>query len=80
MTDDEAIAECERWFAYLERQKAKSEKLTELAAMARQGPEQQKEAQRQLRQIDRQPTVYDGAKLSDAVRHLVKHFHEWKIY
>lgn len=70
MKTDEAIEICEQWFAYIERQKQKSVEIQKLAAMARNG--QQEEAQRRLRQIDRTPTVYDGARLEPAVRALVK--------
>lgn len=70
MKTDEAIAICEQWFAYIERQREKSVELQRLAAMARNG--QQEEAQKRLRQIDSTPTVYDGARLEPAVRALVK--------
>ena len=72
MSDDEAVEVCEKWFAHLERQRQKTKRLQELAAMARQGPEQQAQAQRELGRIDRQPVVFDGAYLEPAVRHLVK--------
>jgi hypothetical protein len=78
MTDDEAIAECERWLRHLENQKEKSARLQELARMAKEGPEQHKEAMRLLRQISRNPTVYDAGKLQPAVRHLIKRFEDWK--
>ena len=71
MTPEEAVAECNRWLAHLEGQKAKSIRMQELAAMARQGPEQQKQAQRELHQMDRQPKVYDGANLEKAVKALL---------
>ena len=71
MKTDEAIEICEGWFAYIERQKQKSIEVQKLAAMARSG--QQEEAQRRLRQLDNcSVTVYDGARLEPAVRHLVK--------
>jgi hypothetical protein len=70
MKAEVAIAICEEWFAYLERQKARSVEIQKLAAMARAG--QQEEAQRRLRQIDNTPTVYDGGRLEPAVRALVK--------
>ncbi len=72
MGDDEAISICRRWLAYLDEQKAKSQRLQELSAQARQGPSQAAKAQRELRQIDRQPRVFDGATLEPAIRHLVK--------
>lgn len=71
MKTDEALEICEGWFAYIERQNQKSIEVQKLAAMARNG--QQDEAQRRLRQLDScSVTVYDGARLEPAVRHLVK--------
>lgn len=69
MNTSEAIEICESWFAHLERQKQKSIRLQQLAALARTEPEK---ARRELAQIDRTPTVYDGARLLPAVQHLVK--------
>lgn len=69
MKTEEAIAICDQWFAYLKRQQEKSVALQRLATLARTDP---KEAQRQLREIDRAPKVYDGARLEPAVRHLVQ--------
>jgi len=66
----EAIEICEAWFAYIERQRQRSIEFQKLATMARNG--QQEEAQRRMRQIDNTPTVYDGARLEPAVRHLVR--------
>lgn len=71
MNDDEALAICGEWIRYLERQKAKAEEMSRLATLARSGPEGAAEAKRKLRQIDKQPTVYDGARLEPAVRHLM---------
>lgn len=71
MKTEEAIEICNGWFAYIERQKQKSIEVQKLAAMARNG--QQDEAQRRLRQLDTTSlTVYDGGRLEPAVRHLVK--------
>lgn len=70
MKVDDAVAICEEWFAYLDRQRAKSVEIQRLAAMARNG--QQEEAQRRLRQIDNTPTVYDGGRLEPAVKELVR--------
>lgn len=69
MQTAEAIEICESWFAYIERQQQKSVEMQKLATMARAG--QQEEAQRRMRQIDNSVTVYDGARLEPAVRHLV---------
>jgi len=66
---DEAVRICQEWFAYIERQRQKSIEMQKLAAMARSG--QQVEAQRRLRQIDSDVTVYDGGRLEPAVKHLV---------
>lgn len=71
---DEAKAECERWFAYLQRQKDKSLAVQKLAARVRAGEITPDEAQRKLRSIDGAGlTVYDGANLERAVRVLLKH-------
>lgn len=70
MKTDEAIEICEGWFAYIERQRQKSIEVQKLAAMARNG--QQEEAQRRLRHLDNSVTVYDGSRLEPAVRHLVR--------
>lgn len=71
MKTAEALEICEGWFAYIERQRLKSIEMQKLATMARNG--QQDEAQKRLRQMDATSvTVYDGARLEPAVRHLVK--------
>lgn len=73
MKADVAIAICEEWFAYLERRKQKSLEMQKLASMARKGPQEQKEAQRRMKQLDLTSlTVYDGGRLEPAVRALVK--------
>jgi hypothetical protein len=67
----EAVEICEGWFAYNDRQKARSIEMQKLASMARAG--QQEEAQRRLRQLDlKSVTVYDGSRLEPAVRFLLK--------
>lgn len=66
----EAKNVCRAWFDHNEAQRAKSVKMQQLAALARTDP---KEARRQMAQIDRQPTLYDGARLEPAVRFLLKH-------
>jgi hypothetical protein len=66
----EAIEICEGWFAYIERQKTKAAEVQRLAVLARTQPE---EAKQRLRQMDsKSVTVYDGARLEPAVRHLVE--------
>ena len=65
----EALAVCDDWFAYLERQRARSVEIQRLAALARTEPD---EAKRRLRAIDMASvTVFDGGRLEPAVRHLV---------
>lgn len=72
MKPSEAIKECERWWAYLERQKEKSLEVQKLAALARTGPVGQAEAQKRLRQLDTKSiTVYDGTNLCEATQCLV---------
>ena len=66
MKDQDAIAEFERWFAYLERQEQRAAEMQRLAKLAK---TDQAEAQRQLRRLDRTTKVYDGANLYPAVRH-----------
>lgn len=72
MNNREAIDICRGWLAHLDRQREKTLKMQRLAAKARKGPEEAREAQREMRQIDRQPRVYDGARLEPAVKHLIK--------
>ena len=74
MKEAEAVKICEEWFAYIARQEEKTRKMQQLAAHARKGPSQAKEAQRELRQLDRQPKVYDGARLQPAVKCLVEFY------
>jgi|AACY02.16.fsa_nt_gi hypothetical protein len=64
MTVDEALREAQKWLDYLEVQKAKTNKMQELARLAK---TDSKEAQHQMSQMDKQPIVYDGAKLADGV-------------
>ena len=72
MTLTEARAECERWLTYLKGQEERSIALQRLAAERRHGNCDAAEAQRRLRTIDSNVTVYDGARLADAVRVLLK--------
>lgn len=68
----EAIGICEEWFAFNDRQRAKSKRIAELAAIARTGPEGHEKAKRELRQIDASPVVFGGDRLEPAVKHLIK--------
>jgi len=71
MDTDEAVSICRGWFDYLKREEAKTKRMQELAAMARKGPDEAREARKELRKIDQQPKVYDGSRLHEAVQHLV---------
>jgi hypothetical protein len=71
---DEAKAECDRWFASIQRQKEKALALQNLARERREGKWTDEEARHKMRQIDGAGlTVYDGANLERAVRVLLKH-------
>ena len=69
----EAKTECRRWLDYLDRQKEKSVAIQKIAGTVRRGEIDSAEGKRQLRAIDDKCslTVYDGAKLADAVAFLV---------
>ena len=73
MKDQDAIAEFERWFSYVDREQRRADELQRLAALALTRPT---EAQRQLRQLDRTPKVYDGANLYPAIRHAWRRLNE----
>jgi hypothetical protein len=68
MTVDEALREAQKWLDYLEVQKKRADKLQELARLAKWNP---KEAAHQMRQMDQQPNVFDGARLADGVRVMI---------
>ena len=74
MTPIEAKAECQRWLDYLDRQKEKSLAIQKLAAERRKGECDADEGRRRLRAIDDRCslTVYDGAKLAEAVALLIR--------
>lgn len=73
MTVDEAKAECERWFAYLQRQKDRSVEIQKIASDVRTGAIAPEEGQKRVRRIDGcSVTVYDGANLEKSVRVLLK--------
>ena len=74
MSLEDAKKECERWFAYLERQKNKSLTLQRIAAQVRCGEITTEDAQKQIRAIDNNSViVFDGAQLEVAVKVLLKH-------
>lgn len=69
----QAKVECQRWLAYLERQKEKSVTIQQIAADRRNGVCDEQQAKRRLRAIDGcGVTVFDGARLSEAVKFLLK--------
>lgn len=71
MTKDEAIEECERYLAHLDRQRERSIKVQQLAKMSREGNGD--EARRQLRQLDQSSVVvFDAGKLEPAIKLLIK--------
>lgn len=71
---EEAKAECERWFAYIQKQKDKATAMGEIASAVRRGEIDQDESRRRVRALDNcSVTVFDGAKLEKAVRVLLKH-------
>lgn len=72
----EAKIECERWLAYLARQEERSVALQKLATERRAGRCKDADVPRRLAAIDNSVTVYDGAKLADAVRVLLRHVTE----
>lgn len=73
MNLSEARVECERWLAYLERQKAKAVAMQQLASDRRSGKCSEDEGRRRLAALDDRcsVTVYDGARLAEAVRLLL---------
>ena len=70
---DQARAECERWFAYLQAQKDKAVAMQRIAAARRAGEIDEAEGRRRVRSLDSGVTVFDGANLEKAVRVLLKH-------
>lgn len=70
----EAKAECQRWLDYLEAQKEKAASLGRLAAERRRGNMTLDEAKVLMRSIDDRMSVrvYDGAKLAEAVKLLIR--------
>jgi len=70
----DAKAECQRWLDYLERQKEDAVAMSRIATERRYGNIDADEAYRRVREIDRRKglTVYDGAKLAEAVKLLLK--------
>lgn len=73
MTLAEAKTECERWFAYLQRQEDKAAAMQKIASERRAGHIDENEGRRRVRQLDSGVKVYDGSNLAKAVRVLLKH-------
>lgn len=70
----DAKAECERWFAYLDSQRERAIAFQKLAARVRSGDLTTEDARREQRKLDDAGLrVYDGAKLEQAVKLLLKH-------
>ena len=72
MNSEQAIEICNEWLRYLDRQEAKTKKIQGFAALARNGPAEAEEARRELRKLDRNLSVYDGARLRPAVERLTE--------
>lgn len=70
----EAKAECQRWLDYLDRQKEKSIAIQKIAGAVRRKEIDSAEGKKQLRAIDDRCslTVYDGARLAEAVKLLIR--------
>lgn len=70
----EAQAECQRWLAYLDRQRERSIAIQKIASDRRTGQCSEDDGRKRLRAIDGGYglTVYDGAKLSEAVKVLLR--------
>lgn len=69
MTLDEALETCRAWFDHLERQKVRTAALQRAARLARDGEPER--ARKIVKNLDRQPRVFDGARLRPAVEHLI---------
>lgn len=75
MKVEDAKAECQRWLDYLDREKERSAAIQKIAGAVRRKEIDSAEGQKQLRAIDnnrRGVTVYDGAKLAEAVALLIR--------
>lgn len=70
MTKDEAIEICNRWFAHNDRQRWKAERMLEAARLAKQGD--RNGALRIRSEVDSSPVVFDGERLEEAVKCLLK--------
>jgi hypothetical protein len=73
MTKNEAIEECRYYLLHLEEQRVRARRMQELAKLARSGKVE--EAKRAVRQMDADRmnlTVFDGAKLEEAIIKLLE--------
>ena len=69
----EARSECRRYLNYVETQEKRSVALQKLASDRRAGRCDEREARRRLSDINGpSPVVYDGAKLVEAIKVLLK--------
>ena len=74
MTLEQAKEECARWFAYIDGQQTKATEMGKIAAAVRNGEIDQDESRRRVRALDGCGVrVFDGARLEQAVRVLLKH-------
>lgn len=75
MNIEDAAAECKRWLAKLDQDRASAKAMQELAADRRAQRCTLDEARIRMTKIDsaRGVTVYDGAKLEQAVKTILKH-------
>lgn len=74
MTLEEAKTECQRWLDYLDRQKESAAAMGRIAGDRRNGKCTADEAKQRVAELDRRKglTVYDGAKLAEAVKLLIR--------
>lgn len=72
-TSTEAVAECQRYLDYLDRQNERSRQLQMIAGKVRRGDVSQLEARKMMADLDDafSVTVYDGALLADAIKVLI---------
>ena len=73
---NEAVAECERWLAYLQDQVTKARLMGQLATERRSGKCSLEDAHKRIVEINgyhSSPTVYDGGNLEVAVRFILKY-------
>jgi len=72
MNITEAKAECQHWLDYLDRQRENSAAIQKISSDVRKGKCSEDDARRRIATIDHNPVVYDGAKLAEAVKTLLR--------